>query len=133
MGDQEDQSVPMVVSREALSAPPQEQSAGMQRGEAFVHDGVWAGFSHFPGGASTGWHHHGDYATYAYITEGGMNVEYGTDGQDEVGVQAGDFVYIPARFVHRETVGAEGGAGVVVRVGGTGPTTYNIEGPNEEP
>jgi len=30
-------------------------------------------------------------------------------------------------------VSAEGGAGVVVRVGRSGQTTYNIDGPNEEP
>jgi uncharacterized RmlC-like cupin family protein len=133
MGDQQDQSVPIVVSGDALAAPPSEQSAGMQRGEAFAHDGVWAGFSHFPGGACTGWHHHGDYATYAYITEGGMDVEYGPGGDNSITVHEGDFVYIPARFVHRETVSAEGGAGVVVRVGGSGQTTYNIDSPDEEP
>jgi len=133
MGEQQDQSVPIVVSGDALDAPPSEQSAGMQRGEAFAHDGVWAGFSHFPGGACTGWHHHGDYATYAYITDGGMNVEYGPGGDGSIEVHAGDFVYIPARFVHRETVSAEGGAGVVVRVGGSGQTTYNTDSPDAEP
>jgi uncharacterized RmlC-like cupin family protein len=54
----------------------------MQRGEAFAHDGVWAGFSAFSGGATTGWHHHGDYATYGYITQGKMTVEYGPNGTD---------------------------------------------------
>lgn len=59
---------PEVVWKQELESPPSEQGTGMQLGEAFAHDGVWAGFSAFPGGATTGWHHHGDYATYGYIT-----------------------------------------------------------------
>jgi hypothetical protein len=58
---------PKVVTREQLESPSAEQSAGMQRGEAFAHPGVWAGFATFPGDPATGWHHHGDYATYAYV------------------------------------------------------------------
>jgi uncharacterized RmlC-like cupin family protein len=130
MGDREHRSAPEVVTREELDAPPTEQTAGMQRGQAFAHDRVWAGFAHFPGGASTGWHHHGDYATYGYVTEGAMSVEFGPDGGEKSEVRAGDFVYIPARLVHRETVSADGGAGVIVRVGGSGQTVYNVDGPD---
>ncbi len=115
---------PQIVTRADLAAPRHEQTDGMARGEAFAHDGVWAGFSVFPGGATTGWHHHGDYATYGYITEGTVILEY----DDQVmHVHAGDFVYIPAHLVHRESVPEEGGAGAVVRVGGTGPTVYNLD------
>ena len=121
---------PTVVTPADLAAPSSEQSEGMQRGEAFHHDGVWAGFAAFPGGATTGWHHHGDYATYAYVTEGRMTVEYGPGGAEVAEVAAGSFVHIPAHLVHRETVPAEGGAGVVVRTGGTGPTVYNVDGPD---
>jgi len=119
---------PVVITREQLDNPAVEQSAGMQRGEAFAHDGVWAGFSAFPGNASTGWHHHGDYATYGYITEGRMTIEFGADG-DAVEVEAGGFVFIPAHLVHRESVAPEGGSGAIVRVGGSGPTVINVKGP----
>ena len=121
---------PEIVSKAALTTPPDEQSAGMQRGQAFAHDGVWAGFSAFPGGATTGWHHHGDYATYAYITDGSMTVEFGPGGSELVEVHAGDFAFIPANLVHRETVPDGGGAGVVVRVGGRGATVVNVDGPD---
>ncbi|WP_172798375.1 cupin domain-containing protein [Mycobacterium sp. GA-1285] len=123
---------PEVVKKDQLSNPRIEQSSGMQRGQAFHHEGVWAGFSAFPGGASTGWHHHGDYATYGYITEGKMTVEFGKGGAEVVEVEEGDFVYIPARMVHRESLSAAGGAGVVIRVGGDGPTVYNVDGPDED-
>lgn len=124
---------PEVVAKDALESPPTEQSSGMQRGEAFAHDGVWAGFAAFPPGASTGWHHHGDYATYAYITSGAMTVEFGPNGGEAVQVNAGDFVFIPARLVHRETVSGAGGSGAVVRVGGRGPTVHNLDGPDDPP
>ncbi len=124
---------PQVVTKDELETPPTEQSSGMQRGEAFAHDGVWAGFAVFAAGASTGWHHHGDYATYAYITSGGMTVEFGPGGGETVDVEAGEFVFIPARLVHRETVSDAGGSGAIVRVGGEGPTVHNVEGPNDPP
>lgn len=124
---------PQVVAKEALESPPAEQSSGMQRGEAFAHDGAWAGLAAFPPGASTGWHHHGDYATYAYITSGAMTVEFGPDGEESVDAQAGEFVFIPARLVHRETVSGAGGSGAIVRVGGQGPTVHNVDGPGDRP
>jgi uncharacterized RmlC-like cupin family protein len=121
---------PKIVTKAELENPSEEQTAGLQRGQAFAHEGVWAGFSAFPGGATTGWHHHGDYATYAYITDGSMTVEYGPDGTEVAHVATGDFVHIPAHLVHRESVPDEGGSGVVVRVGGVGPTVFNVDGPD---
>ncbi len=123
---------PKVIKKHELENPSAEQSEGMQRGEAFAHDGVWAGFSAFPGGATTGWHHHGDYATYGYITKGQMFVEYGDGGGERVEVSAGDFVYIPAHLVHRESVASEGGEGAIVRVGGKGATIFNVDGPDSD-
>ena len=120
---------PEIVTKAELETLADEQTSGLQRGQAFGHDGVWAGFSAFPGGATTGWHHHGDYATYAYVTDGSMTIEYGPEGADVAHVAAGDFAYIPAHLVHRESVPAEGGSGVVVRVGGVGPTVFNVDSP----
>ncbi|MDD7942841.1 cupin domain-containing protein [Actinomycetospora lutea] len=124
---------PEVVTHEQLTNPAGEQSAGMARGQAFAHDGVWCGYADIPGGASTGWHHHGDYATYSYITDGEMTVEFGPGGQEMVVARAGDSVYIPAHLVHRETVVDSGGAGFLVRTGGTGATVHNVDGPDTTP
>jgi hypothetical protein len=41
---------PQVITRQALEAPPAEQTTNIERGEAFAHDGVWAGFVVFPDG-----------------------------------------------------------------------------------
>lgn len=121
---------PEIVTKEQLTAPATEQSGGMQRGQAFAHDGVWCGYADFPGHANTGWHHHGDYATYGYITEGEMTVEFGPGGRESVVARAGDSVYIPGNLVHREIVAPQGGAGFVVRTGGDGPTVHNVDGPD---
>jgi hypothetical protein len=95
---------PQVITRQAFANPPAEQTTSIQRGQAFAHDGVWAGFVVFPGGASTGWHHHGDYATYGYVTSGAMTVEFGPGGSERVEIGEGDFIYIPGHLVHRESV-----------------------------
>jgi uncharacterized RmlC-like cupin family protein len=123
-------TTPEIVTRDQLVGTAAEQSPGMQRGQAFAHEGVWCGYSVFPGGATTGWHHHGDYATYAHISEGEMLIEFGPDGADKVVARAGDAVYIPGHLVHRETVADTGGAGFVVRTGGEGTTVHNVDGPD---
>ena len=121
---------PQVITRQTLENPPAEQTTNIQRGQAFAHDGVWAGFVVFPGGASSGWHHHGGYATYGYVTSGAMMVEFGPGGSELVEIGEGDFIYIPGHLVHRESVAPDGGAGVIVRVGGAGATVFNVEGPD---
>ena len=121
---------PQVITRQALANPPAEQTTNIQRGQAFAHAGVWAGFVDFPGGASTGWHHHGDYATYGYVTSGAMTVEFGPGGSELVEIGEGDFIYIPGQLIHRESVAPDGGAGVIIRVGGVGATVFNVEGPD---
>lgn len=121
---------PEIVTHAQLTSPANEQSQNMQRGEAFHHDGVWCGYSQFPGGATTGWHHHGDYATYAHITDGEMTIEFGPGVAETVVARAGDAVYIPGHLVHRETVAPQGGAGFVVRTGGAGATVHNVAGPD---
>ena len=72
----------------------------------------------------------GDYATYGYVTRGGMTVEFGPGGTELIVIGEGDFIYIPARLIHRESVVPEGGAGVIVRVGGVGAAVFNVEGPD---
>lgn len=106
-----------------------DQTQGMQRGEAFSSDGFWIGFSTVSEGAETGWHHHGDYESYLYIVGGEVRFEYGPAGEHGVAAGPGDFVHVPAHLVHRE-MAPSGGAAVVVRSGGHGPSTINVESPS---
>jgi uncharacterized RmlC-like cupin family protein len=59
-----------------------------------------------------------------------MLIEFGPGGGESVVARAGDAVYIPGNFVHRETVAPQGSAGFVVRTGGEGATVHNVEGPD---
>jgi uncharacterized RmlC-like cupin family protein len=120
---------PEVITKQELQNPPAEQSASMQPGQASPTVDLGR-LRRVPRWASTGWSHHGDYAAHASITRGGMTVEFGPGSteQDEAG--EGDFIYIPEHLIHREAVAAEGGEGVVVRVGGVGASVFNVEGPD---
>jgi hypothetical protein len=67
---------------------------------------VFRGYSVFPGGAATGWHHHGGYATYAQMTDGEMTIEFGPVSAESAVAPVGDAVFIPDHLVRRETVAA---------------------------
>jgi len=56
---------------------------GMKREQAYFRDGAWVGVVHTAAGAISGWHHHGDYDTYVYLTSEEQVVEF---GQDRVGL-----------------------------------------------
>jgi uncharacterized RmlC-like cupin family protein len=58
-----------------------------------------------------------------------MTVEFGPGGSELVEIGEGDFIYIPAHLIHRESVAPEGGEGVIMRVG-VGATVFNVEGPD---
>ena len=61
-----------------------------------------------------------------------MTVEFGPGGRELVEIGEGDFIYIPGHLVHRESVAPDGGAGVIIRVGGVGATVFNVEGPDRQ-
>ena len=83
-----------------------------------------------PGG-KTRIHHHGECETSIFIVSGRARYTWGATGLEEaMEAEAGDFIYIPAHLVHRESVAPDGGAGVIVRVGGVGATVFNVEGPD---
>ncbi len=120
---------PTVVRLADLSAPPEQQSAAIQRLEAFRGPDRWIGFARTTEGEWSGWHHHGAMDTYFFVLTGIFEFEYGEDRRT-VGVHAGEFAHLPAGVVHRErTVPGANGEAVVVRLG-TGPAVINVEGPS---
>jgi uncharacterized RmlC-like cupin family protein len=79
-----------------------------------------------------GWHHHGERDTYIYVLRGEVTIEYGPQGREHVTARAGDFIFNPARMVHREiTTPGEPAELFLVRVG-PGPQNVNAEGPDPE-
>ena len=102
---------------------------GMVRALAFSGDGVWAGTVRVAPGTVSGWHHHGEYETYAYIVEGLARFEFGPAGGDGVDGGPGDFVRIPSHTVHRETNPGTLESTVVLFRMGTGAPVFNVDGP----
>jgi len=118
------------VVRSAEMRLPATITPGMDRREAFDHDGVWAGTVRTAEGVVTGWHVHAGHDTYIYVVSGSATVESGPGGRDRTGAGAGDFILIPRGLIHREgtAVGSQGVEAVLVRVG-EGEIVTNMDGP----
>lgn len=107
-----------------IESPPE-----IHRREAFAAPGVWAGLASTEPGLMSGWHHHDGHDTVIYGLSGRLIVEFGTGGE-RVEATAGDFLVIPSGLVHREiTPGETPAEFVVVRFGGDGPPTVEVDTP----
>ena len=124
---------PIVIRPGEGTLPPGPPTPGMERREVFDHLDRWVGWVRTDAGLAGGWHHHGDRDSYIYVLRGRVRIEYGPGGRDEVRAAAGDFVFNPARMVHREiTEPDEPAEFFVVRVG-SGPQNVNVDGPDADP
>lgn len=112
------------VAADALT--PGHPTPGMERFAGVVLDDVWSGIMRADPGSTSGWHHHGDHDTVAYVVRGAFRVETGTG---VVQGDPGDFVHVPAHTVHRETNPTEVGSEVVIVRRGTGPVVVEAEPP----
>jgi uncharacterized RmlC-like cupin family protein len=105
----------------------------MDRRQLFDHEDRWVGWVRTDAGLAGGWHHHGARDSYIYVLRGTVTIEYGPTGREQVTAAAGDFIFNPARMVHREiTAPDEPAEFFVVRVG-TGPQNVNVDGPDADP
>ena len=117
-----------IVSGDDLQSGP--LTPGMSRAEAFASDDLWVGEVHTDPGTFSGWHHHGEHATYGRVLKGSVQVEFGPGGTTTLEAKEGDFFYMPPYTVHREgNPGDEQHALVVVRRG-SGPQVFNVDGPD---
>ena len=105
-----------------------DSAPGIKREEAFAKPGLWAGRSTTEPGVTSGWHHHGEADTIVYVLSGTVVIEYGAERVD---ASEGEFLLIPSWLVHRESTPADGPSrSVVIRTGGEGPPTYDVDGPD---
>ena len=105
-----------------------QQTAGMVREEAFSSETLWVGLVRADPEQITGWHHHGEWDTYAFVLSGTLRLESGPAGVDAHEASGGDFLFIPKNAVHREGSGGPGFEAIAMRVG-SGPILFNVEGP----
>lgn len=119
---------PRAVPPSALLEPPELQTGGMRRQQAFVTDDRWVGYVRATPGAWSGWHHHGAHDTYFYVVAGSIELEYGAEHATAT-VSRGEFGYVPNHVVHRErTAPGPSGELVLVRIG-RGPSVFNVDEP----
>jgi uncharacterized RmlC-like cupin family protein len=109
-----------------IESPPE-----IRRQQAFAKPGLWAGIVTTQPGLVSGWHHHGGHDTIVYVLSGRLAIEFGEGGRQPVQVMAGDFLMIPSGLVHREgTPAGDPSESVVIRAGGDGPPTIEVDGPS---
>ena len=115
-----------VKERQAADGLP----VGVTGEQAFHDDGAWVGFLDLEPGASSPWHHHGEWDSYAYVTQGILRWEFGDAGADSIEVAAGDVGHMPAWIVHRDvSAGTENLVMVLFRAG-EGDLTIDVPAPD---
>lgn len=125
-----EQARPIVVRPGEGVQPAGPPTPGMDRRQLLDQEDCWAGWVRTDAGLAGGWHHHGARDSYIYVLRGTVTIEYGLAGGERVTAVAGDFIFNPARMVHREITAADEPAELfVVRVG-TGPQNVNVDGPD---
>jgi uncharacterized RmlC-like cupin family protein len=105
------------------------QTSGMVREEAFHSDNIWAGVARTAPSAVSGWHHHGDHESTIYVMSGRIRIECGPGGRTVLDAGPGDFLFIPAREIHREGNPTAGTTEIVLVRAGQGEVVVNVDGP----
>jgi uncharacterized RmlC-like cupin family protein len=105
------------------------QTTGMVREEAFQSDNTWAGVARTAARAVSGWHHHGDHESTIYVLSGRIRIECGPGGATVLDGGPGDFLFIPAREVHREGNPTDATTEIVLVRAGQGEVVVNVDGP----
>jgi uncharacterized RmlC-like cupin family protein len=118
--------VGLVRREDRVQADP---TPGMSREQAIEVEGLWAGVVRTDPGATSGWHHHGDYETSIYVVSGSLKMECGPGGHHTVTALPGDFVHVPSGAIHRETNGSAEPSELIVVRAGHGVTTVNLDAP----
>jgi uncharacterized RmlC-like cupin family protein len=109
---------------------PGEPTPDAERRGQWEREGRWAAWIRNEAGDASGWHHHAANETYVYVSRGTLTLQFGTDEADAVVAHGGDFIFVPAYAIHRESTGPdEDLEAFVIRIGGE-PEQVNVEGPD---
>jgi uncharacterized RmlC-like cupin family protein len=131
-GDVADALRPGLVERNRRR-PATGLPAGSIGEEAFADPGAWVGFIKLPAGATSGWHHHGAWDSYAVVLGGVLRWEYGEGGGQAIEVRAGDTGRMPAHMVHRDVSAGDEPLDMILFRAGEGELTVNVDGPDGAP
>jgi uncharacterized RmlC-like cupin family protein len=124
----------MTDAPRVVRAPERSSASGLPIGvageQAFHDDGAWVGFLELAPGASSPWHHHGEWVSYAYVTRGVLRWEFGEAGSEAIEVGPGDVGCMPARMVHRDVSAGDEQLTMVLFRAGEGGLTIDVSGPD---
>jgi uncharacterized RmlC-like cupin family protein len=98
--------------------------------EAFTDPRAWVGFIKLPAGATSGWHHHRAWDSYAVVLGGVLRWEFGGGGGEAIEVRAGDSGRMPAHVVHRDVSAGDEPLDMILFRAGEGELTMNVDGPD---
>ena len=101
--------------------------------EAFADATGWVGFLALPPGATSQWHHHGEWVSYAAVQRGVLRWEFGADGGEAIEIGPGDVGRMPAWVVHRDVSAGDEDLEMVLFRAGSGQLTIDVEGPGQDP
>jgi len=120
---------PTLVQR-AARRPATGLPVGSIGEEAFADPGAWVGSINLPPGAMSGWHHHGEWDSYAVVLAGALRWEFGVGGGEAIEVHAGDAARMPAHVVHRDVSAGDEPLDMILFRAGEGELTINVDGPD---
>jgi quercetin dioxygenase-like cupin family protein len=103
---------------------------GVAGEQAFHLQGAWVGFLHLEPGATSPWHHHGEWDSYAYVMAGVLRWEHGRDGREATQVPAGAVGFMPAWQVHRDVSAGDEALELVLFRAGEGELTTEVPAPD---
>jgi uncharacterized RmlC-like cupin family protein len=120
-----------VLVKASDRVPAQTQTPGMIREEALDTGQLWSGIARTAPGNTSGWHHHGDWNTVAYVLSGAVRLECGPRGHTTICAEPGDFLFIPSAEIHRESNPTSEEQRLIIVRSGHGPVVIAVDGPGE--
>ena len=90
---------------------------------------MWAGLARTDAGMASGWHHDGDHESTIYVLSGTLRMEFGPGGSEVLDAGPGDFVYVTAGAIHRESNPTDEESQLVVVRSGSEAPVVNVDGP----
>jgi len=116
------------IQSNSLSKSP--STPGITRHLAFKNEESMILRSQTEPGKASGWHHHGNYDVFGYLVSGTARFEVGSNGEDSIFVEPGDFFHVPPHTVHREiNPSPDEKNDVILFLQGNGPLIVNVDKP----
>jgi len=126
--------MPDLAEPAVVAAGERRPATGLPTGssgqEAFADATGWVGFISLPPGATSQWHHHGAWASYAVVHRGVLRWEFGVAGGEAIVVGPGGTGRMPAHRVHRDVSAGGEPLEMTLFRAGHGPLTISVDGPD---